>query len=636
MDGLLNMAGSSAVGAAEFTGMLENSPINVLYCDRNFTIQYVNPKSVETLSTIEKLLPVPATKVLGSSIDIFHKNPAHQRKLLSSDRNLPHRSVIQVGPEKLDLLVSAIYNDKKEYIGAMVTWEIVTKKLQIEQNLARINSMTENSPINIMYCDRDLNLQFMNPKSRDTLKTLERHLPLGVDKILGSNIDIFHKKPEHQRKILSEDRNLPLRSIIQVGPEKLDLLVTAIYDSDRKYIGAMVTWEVVTKKLEAESDLARINSMMENAPINIMCADLEYTLRYMNPASVKTLRSLEKLLPKPVDQLVGQKIDIFHKNPDHQRRLTKDDRQLPYSAKIRLGSETLRLLVSAMYNQNREYMGPMVSWEVITTQVQLVTDISEASRHLSAASAELNATATQMTANASKATREANQVAGASEEVARGVQTVATNTEEMTASINEIARNANEASAASNTTVRQAESTNATVSKLGESSQEIGNVIKVISSIAQQTNLLALNATIEAARAGDAGRGFAVVANEVKELAKQTAQATEDITNKISTIQRDTSTAVDSIGGITESIRKLNSIASSIAASVEEQQATTNEVARVVSESSKGVQSISDSVKTVSTVSSETQTGATQVLDAARSLSQLAERLEGLVKKIEV
>ncbi len=635
MDNLLKVSGNG-LGGTEYTAMLENSPINVLYCDLNFNIQYVNPKSVETLTTIEKLLPVPANKVLGVSIDIFHKNPAHQRKLLSSDRNLPHRAIIQVGPEKLDLLVSAIYNEKKEYIGAMVTWEIVTKKLQIEQNLARINSMTENSPINIMYCDRDLNLQFINPKSKETLKTLERYLPVGVDKLIGTNIDVFHKKPEHQRRILSEDRNLPMRSIIAVGPEKLDLLVTAIYDGDRKYIGAMVTWEVVTKKLEQESDLARVNSMMENAPINVMCADLDYNLRYMNPASIKTLRGLEKLLPKPVDQLVGQKIDIFHKNPDHQRRMTKDDKSLPLTSKIRLGPETLRLLVAPMYNQNREYIGPMVTWEVISAQVQLVTDISEASRHLSSAASELNATATQMTANASKATKEANAVASASEEVARGVQTVATNTEEMTASINEIARNANEASAASNTTVRQAESTNATISKLGESSQEIGNVIKVISSIAQQTNLLALNATIEAARAGDAGRGFAVVANEVKELAKQTAQATEDITNKIGTIQRDTSTAVDAIGGITESIRKLNGIASAIAASVEEQQATTNEVARVVGESSKGVQSISDSVKTVSTVSGETQIGATQVLDAARSLGQLAERLEGLVKKIEI
>jgi methyl-accepting chemotaxis protein len=629
-------ARNDAIGSTEYTGMLDNAPVNVLFCDREYNIKYVNPKSLETLQSIEKLLPVPAAKVQGSSIDIFHKNPAHQRKLLSSDKNLPHRTIIALGPEKLDLLVSAIYNEKKEYIGAMVTWDIVTKKLQIESNLARTSSMMENAPVNIMYCDRDLNIQYLNPKSKETLKQLERFLPVAVDKIVGSSVDIFHKNPAHQRKILSEERNLPLQTIINVGPEKLDLLVSPIFDENRRYIGAMVTWDIVTKKLLQETELARINSMMENAPINIMSADLDYNLRYLNPASVKTLRNLEKLLPKPVDQLLGQKIDIFHKNPDHQRRLTKDDRQLPYTAKIKLGPETLRLLVAAMYDSNRNYIGPMVTWEVITNQVQLVADISEASRHLSSAAAELNATATQMAGNSGKTTKEANQVAGASEEVARGVQTVATNTEEMTASINEIARNANEASAASNATVRQAEGTNMTISKLGESSQEIGNVIKVISSIAQQTNLLALNATIEAARAGDAGRGFAVVANEVKELAKQTAQATEDITNRIGSIQRDTSTAVDAIGTITESIRRLNGIASSIAASVEEQQATTNEVARVVQESSKGVQSISDSIKTVSTASNETQIGATQVLDAARSLGDLANKLEALVKRIEV
>ena len=135
----------------------------------------------------------------------------------------------------------------------------------------------------------------------------------------------------------------------------------------------------------------------------------------------------------------------------------------------------------------------------------------------------------------------AQQLAGAaaaSEEVSQGVRTVAANTEEMSASIKEIARNAAEASTNSATTLKQAQSTNVTITKLGESSQEIGNVIKVISSIAQQTNLLALKATIEAARAGEAGRGFAVVANEVKELAKQTAKATEDLPIKLPEFRR--------------------------------------------------------------------------------------------------
>ena len=170
----------------------------------------------------------------------------------------------------------------------------------------------------------------------------------------------------------------------------------------------------------------------------------------------------------------------------------------------------------------------------------------------------------------------------------------------MVASIKEISHSTNESSAMAKSTLEKAQMSNETVSKLGTSSQEIGDVIKVIRSIAQQTNLLALNATIEAARAGDAGRGFAVVANEVKELAKQTAKATEDITLKISAIQEDTSSAVDSIADISESIEKLNSISGIIAASVEEQTATTNEISRVVIDSKKGVDSITESVQLVS------------------------------------
>ena len=185
-------------------------------------------------------------------------------------------------------------------------------------------------------------------------------------------------------------------------------------------------------------------------------------------------------------------------------------------------------------------------------------------------------------------------------------------------------------------TKKQADSTNKTIEQLGTSSQEIGNVIKVISSIAQQTNLLALNATIEAARAGDAGKGFAVVANEVKELAKQTANATEEITQKIGAIQSDTSGAVEAIRIISDSIDNLNGIASSIAASVEEQMSTTNEVARVVQESNQGVRNITETVKDVSDAAKSTSEGSVQLVEAAKGLLNLSEKMQALVKGIKI
>ena len=181
-----------------------------------------------------------------------------------------------------------------------------------------------------------------------------------------------------------------------------------------------------------------------------------------------------------------------------------------------------------------------------------------------------------------------------------------------------------------------ADETNTIITQLGVSSQEIGNVIDVINSIAQQTNLLALNATIEAARAGDAGRGFAVVANEVKELAKQTANATEEITKKIGTIQNDTGEAVEAIQSIGGSIAKLNDIAGAIAASVEEQLATTSEVARVVQEANDGVKGIAENISNVSTAASSTSKGSSDLVDAARSLGEMAEKMKELVSKIEV
>ena len=269
----------------------------------------------------------------------------------------------------------------------------------------------------------------------------------------------------------------------------------------------------------------------------------------------------------------------------------------------------------------------------VSDQQNMIFSIQESASALSSASTELTATASEMSSTADKTSQEAKVASGAAEEVSVGVQTVATNIEEMVASIKEIGRSTSESSQMAKMTLLKAQESNMTVTKLGLSSQEVGDVIKVISSIAQQTNLLALNATIEAARAGEAGKGFAVVANEVKELAKQTAKATDDITNKIGAIQSDTKSAIEAIGGISQAVEKLNGISSVIAAAVEEQTATTNEISRVVVQSKRGVESITENIKLVSLAASESHTSSTQTLVASRELAQLAEKLTQLTKR---
>ena len=267
---------------------------------------------------------------------------------------------------------------------------------------------------------------------------------------------------------------------------------------------------------------------------------------------------------------------------------------------------------------------------------ELICSISETVQHVASASEELSATSQQISANAEETSAQAGTVATAAQQVNENLQSVATGAEEMTTTIQSIASNAHEAAKVAGNAVSTAEHTNAIVGKLGESSAEIGQVIKAITSIAQQTNLLALNASIEAARAGEAGKGFAVVANEVKELAKQTAKATEDISQKITAIQGDTKGAVEAIGSITGVISQINDISGTIATAVEEQSATTNEMSRNVTEAAKGSSDITQNIHGVAEAANSTSGSAQESQKASQQLAELAFKLRKLVEQFKV
>jgi methyl-accepting chemotaxis protein len=262
--------------------------------------------------------------------------------------------------------------------------------------------------------------------------------------------------------------------------------------------------------------------------------------------------------------------------------------------------------------------------------------IAQSASVLASASEELTASSQQMAGNAEETATQANVVSAAAEQVSKNVSVVATGAEQMQTSIREIAKSANEAAKIAKNAVRAAESTNHTIGKLGESSLEIGKVIKVITSIAQQTNLLALNATIEAARAGEAGKGFAVVANEVKELAKETAKATEDIGQKIEAIQSDTKGAVQAIAEIGTVINQVNDISNTIASAVEEQTVTTNEIGRNVTEAARGTSDIAKNISGVALAAQNTTQGASDSQKAASSLAAMASQLQSIVGKFKL
>lgn len=264
-----------------------------------------------------------------------------------------------------------------------------------------------------------------------------------------------------------------------------------------------------------------------------------------------------------------------------------------------------------------------------------ISCMAENASALSGASEQLSAVSSQMTHNAEATSSQALVASAAAEEVSQNVNTVSTGVDELNAAIREIALNATEAAKVSQTAVVIANKTNNTIEKLGASSIEIGKVVKVITSIAEQTNLLALNATIEAARAGEAGKGFAVVANEVKELAKETAKATEDISRKIETIQSDTNGAVKAIKQISEVINQINDISNTIASAVEEQTATANEMGRNVAEAAKGTGDIARNIATVATGAESTLHGSNNTKEAAAELARMATELQRLVSRFK-
>jgi methyl-accepting chemotaxis protein len=567
-----HQSSTDPLGVPRLLSGLDALPGIVLLADRDQRIVALSGKARDTIAA----LGYATGEMVGESLAKVHGSPANFAEGLGTGGKPEWEHKLKQNGKVYKATLRALFEDGT-IVGYAASWEDQTRRSVAETELGRVLSMLESLPGNTICADPDLTMRYVNPAGKRSLEALKSVLPFGGSEIDGLPMQNFFDQPEQVAAILVRPENLPYRARVSRGPETIDLLVSATYDYSRTYIGPMLTWEVVTERVTAEQTIARSHER-ESRDAAELRSKVDALLSVVSAAA-------EGDLTRPVTVQGADAIG-------------------------RLGEGLTRLL---------------------TDLRQSVGGIARHAGTLASASTELTAISGTLQEAAEVTTQQAQVVTAAAEDVSRNVQTVAAGSEEMGSSIREIARNAADAARVASEAVHLVERTNGVMAQLGASSHEIGKVLKLITTIAQQTNLLALNATIEAARAGEAGKGFAVVAKEVKELARETAKATDDIGQRISAIQTDSDRAAAAIREIGGTITRISDIQTAIAGAVEEQTATTSEMGRNITEGARATQEISQTIGGVAQAAKRTSDGGANVRDAVTDLARLATDLHTLI-----
>ena len=507
--------------------MLDSMPVNVMTCElENFTIDYVNETSVKTLKGLEHLLPCKADELLGQTIDIFHKAPEHQRKLLSDPANLPWRTNIQLGDEILDLEVSAIRNAEGAYTAACLVWSLVTAKVKADNETKRLIQMVDTMPINVLLADpTDFTITYANQTSIDTLKELQQYLPCQADDIVGQCIDIFHKNPVHQQKMLADPNNLPINAKIRLGEETLDLRVSALMGTDGGYIGPMLTWTVVTKFVEmADNFESNVKTVVES--VASASTEMEMSARTLS-ATAEEGSSQSTAVAAASEEASTNVQTVAAAAEQLAQSVEEVGRQVQQSSTIASNA------VSEAQKTNEEVEGLATAAEKIGEVVGLINDIAS----------QTNLLALNATIEAARAGDAGKGFAVVATEIKSLADQTATATEDISSQISAI-QNATE------NAVKAIKGISGTIGELSEISSAIASAVEEQSAATRE-----IAQSVEQAAAGTADVSQNITG--VTSGAQQTGDASAQVLEAASELSKQAETLRSQVDGFLVEVRSL-------------------------------------------------------------------------------